>query len=115
LIAAAVVAASVGAGSVIGSVGASVTTIAGVWGAGFVSAAAGFSSHIKLLGVVQDVDESPILLKVAQSPLSEGCPEAQSRTGAPPFPFHENPLLPNGCRSVKMLAKPKSDGEKSNC
>ena len=108
--AAAVVATSVGAGSVIGSVGASVTTIAGVWGAGFVTAV--FSSHMKLLGEVQDVDESPILLKVAQSPLSEGCPAAQSRAGAPPFPFHENPLLPDGCRSVKILAKPKAAGEK---
>jgi len=94
---------------VIGSVGASVTTIAGVWGAGFVTTAAVFSSHMKLLGVVQDVDESPILLKVTQSPLSEGCPEAQSRAVAPPFPFQENPLLPDGCRSVKMLPKPKAD------
>jgi hypothetical protein len=64
---------------------------------------------------VQDVDESPILLKVAQSPLSEGCPKAQSRDGAPLFPFQENPLLPNGCRSVKMLANPKAVGRAINC
>jgi hypothetical protein len=84
--------------------------MAGVLSAGFVIAAAGFTSHMKLLGVVQDVDESPILLKVAQPPLSEGCPAAHSRAGAPPFPFQENPLLPDGCRSVKMLAKPRAAG-----
>ena len=67
---------------------------------------------MKLLGVVQDVDESPILLKVAQSPFSDGCPEAQSRAVASLFPFHENPLLLDGCRSVKMLAKPRAAGEK---
>jgi hypothetical protein len=106
--AASVIAASVGAGSVIFSAGASVTTLAGICNAGFVTAV--FSSHMKLLGVVQDVDESPILLKVAQSPLSEGCPAAQSRAGEPLFPFQEKPLLPNGCRSVKISAKPKAGG-----
>jgi hypothetical protein len=63
---------------------------------------------MKLIGASHGTDLSPILLKLVQSPISDGNPLAQFRACAPDIPFQEKPPSPNCCRPVRIEENPKA-------
>lgn len=63
---------------------------------------------MKLLGVSQGTDLSPNLLKLVQSPISDGNPVAQSNPSAVEMPFQEKPPSPKGWRPVKIEENPRA-------
>jgi hypothetical protein len=65
-------------------------------------------SHMYWLGESQGIEERPILLNVAQSPISDGFPEYQSRLNALEIPSQEKPPCPKDCRLVRIGANPSA-------
>jgi hypothetical protein len=63
---------------------------------------------MKLIGASHGTDLSPILLKLVQSPISDGNPLAQFRACAPDIPFQEKPPSPKSCRPVRIEENPKA-------